>query len=143
METGCTSFEAVPYMHFESGMSSCSAMCFFPAPHNAVVLCSREQRLTRAISLHDNSNVWSISGAMAGAACRPRGILYLKAKDVILVNNTMNSRILVLDPRNGNYIQSMPIPACEEILGLCQYQSNTVMWKYFKETNKYKVSIHR
>ena len=141
MKTGCTSFEVVPYTHLESGMSSCSAMCFLPDPHNAVVLCSREQSLIRAISLHDNSTVWSISGTLAGAACRPRGILYLKAKDVILVNDTTNSRVLVLDPKNGNYIQSMAIPACEEILGLCPYQSGIVMCHYYEEGNTYSVSI--
>ena len=143
MKIGCTSFEEVPYMHLESGISSCAAICFLPAPHYAVVVCSREHCLIRAISLYDNSTVWSITGTLAGAACRPRGILYFKGKDELLVNDKTNNRIVVLDPRNGDCIQTIVLPDCGEILSLCQYQSNIVMWHYLEEGNKYKVSFYR
>ena len=129
-------------MHLESGLSSCAAMCFLPTPHNAVVLCSGEQSLIRAISLHDNSTVWSIIVTLAGEVFRPRGILYLKEKDILLVNDKTINRIVVLNPRTGDCIQTIVLPECGEILSFCQYQSNIVMWHYFEDENRYEVSFY-
>ena len=111
---------------FNSGLGSCGAMCFLPAPYNALVV--RHKYQIKALSTQDGKERW-------GKKYRkflPGSLLFIPEHNVLLVSvekkplsqavNPSNlpntSQIQFLDPAYGTNLHSIKVPNIVSILSM-------------------------
>ena len=112
LELNCTkSGFTGPNGTLQTGMNQwCNGMCYLPSPHRTVVLSMASDSVIRAVSVDHDEFVWKINGEIDGAMCNPWGMVYSNKHDALLICDGDNERVLVLDPRDGSHLQTVPLP---------------------------------
>ena len=73
--------------------------------------------------------LWEVKGIVDGVKCDPHGVIYLPApRDILLVCDGGNTRLLVLDPSTGNHRQSISLPeTMGEVQDLCYHNNDELV----------------
>lgn len=120
---------AGPTRTVDTGLSNCLSMCYV-GPQKTVVLSDGSGGVIRAVSCYSRTDEirWEVKGIVDGKMCDPHGLAYLPHPDVLLVCDGANTRVLVLDPRNGKHRQTIDLPEeMGEIHTMCVVQNDIVM----------------
>ena len=128
-----------PMKTLTTGLRGCSGMCFVPNPIKAVVVSNAPEKMIRAISVERNEIMWEVKGEVDGAVCLPRGMLFYEQRRVVLVCDGSTERVIVLDPINGNHLQSIPLPKMGTILDLGMFEDHLIVLHQGYD-QKYKIS---
>ena len=80
-----------------------SDMCYLPAPYTAIVCCFVKsyfdgETTIRAISKTTNKIVWALK-----KRADVKAVLHVQEDDVIIANDVLSRRLLVLNPGDGSY----------------------------------------
>ena len=93
-----------------------SGPCYVPSPPGFVVVADNSDKpKVRAVdcSLADKGVpfiVWTFSEEVDGKKISPKSVVYSPTKDVIIVGDGVNSRLLVLDRKEGTHAQTIGLP---------------------------------
>ena len=109
-----------PNRKFET---NCSNMYYLPFPYNLLVVGNSLSNIVKAFSLDTNRVVWEFDQEIDGKRPAPSGLLYSAPHDALLVADVTNSRVLVLNPRNGVHVQTRLLPQLGYIYGLFFYDN--------------------
>ena len=103
--------------------TSCFHMCYLPFPHTYLAIYDHESELIKAFSLHTNQEIWQCGQEIDGKITYPEALLCSARHDALLVADGGNGRILVLDPKNGAHVQTIPLAGFGEIWGIWLYDN--------------------
>ena len=100
-----------PNKTIDTGLSNCLSVVYI-CPQRCVVLSDGSGGVVRAVSCDTKKNDirWEVKGIVDGKMCDPQGLVYLTQQDVLLVSDGSNTRVLVLDPRDGKHRQTIDLP---------------------------------
>ena len=134
----------------DTGLSNCIGMCYVDTLKVAV-LSDGSGGVIRAVACEDGPGrrdpragdvLWEVKGIVDGVKCDPHGVIYLPApRDILLVCDGSNTRLLVLDPSTGNHRQSIGIPeTMGEVQDLC-YHNNDELVVLHNADNLFNISF--
>ncbi len=108
-----TTFDALLVRHnLEEATTSVDGLCFLPAPHNAVVVSRTDNGFCRCFTCEPEKieKKWEVKRMVHGKRISPKGLVFSPRHQVLLLADSLNSRILVLDPSSGSHLQTLPVP---------------------------------
>ncbi len=120
----------------ELGAAGC--VYYIPSPTKALVFPNFAAKALHAYRAESGEKVWEVTGEVEGKSVRPHGVTVLPQHHLVLTSDTPHQRLLVLDPRDGSPLQSLPLP---EELGAPQYvepysDDKLVMFSDFGQNHK-------
>ena len=83
-------------------------LCNIPK-YNTIVLSSYNSERLCAVSETTGQIIWRQSGLLDDKICKPAGVVYVPHADRLLMGDYIYKRILVLSPKDGQLIQTLPI----------------------------------
>ena len=93
-----------------------NGLCYVPSPPGFVVVADNSDKpKVRAVNCSPDdkgvpSIVWTFSEEVDGKKISPESVVYSPIKDVIIVGDGVNSRLLVLDRKEGTHAQTIELP---------------------------------
>ena len=112
----------------------CETMCYIPHPINALVLSDAFSSNMVALSVERDVVIWEFPGEkggihhyMKGGVHDRVGLLFHPEHNVLFVADGVRRRVLVLNPNNGDLIQTINLPELGEIWALGLYNNQLVM----------------
>ena len=90
-----------------------SGLCYVPSPPGFLVVADNSDKpKVRAVDSTKGTPfiVWTFSEEVNGKKICPESVVYSPTKDVIIVGDGVNSRLLVLDRNEGTHVQTIELP---------------------------------
>ena len=100
-------------------------MCYVPLHHDMICAASRGE--VRAISCSDGSSKWVVKDAIEFKQINPGVLLYSTLRNLLLISDSTNDRILVLDPSNGTYLVTIEVRDMGTIFDMCLHNDQIAM----------------
>ena len=112
-------------------------MCYVPEPYKTMVLI--EKNVILAISIERDEKIWEVKRDIDGKKLDPKNLLFSPEHQVILVCDDTNRRVLVLHPRDGSHLQTIPFPDMERVWDICMYDDEVILLDNEKSRNVFKL----
>ena len=113
-------------------------MCYASTPKRLLIFSS-PMRIW-AVSCKTNNIMWQVEGKIFGKKICPHGLLFLQECNLVLVSDANNSRILVLDPKDGTCLRALGLTGMGYIAHLCLLGNQVVILHYVMNRSKYNIS---
>ena len=120
LELDCTHpvFSKIKVMNTEMGGNSYYiGLCYVPSPYRYIISTNGEKIVATACDT--NTRVWKIKIGFPIKRFDPHGLLYSQRHHAILVADGNKNRIVVLNPSNGDTLQTLMLPGMGTIVDLC------------------------
>lgn len=124
----------------QSRMWGCVAMCYLPAPYKAVVLTDwNDVKCFSTVACHC---MWALHTFVDKKKINPWGVMFIPKYEALLVCDGENSRILIVNPKNGKLVKHFSFPDMGCILDACMYNDQVAIWhKAPGLVNKFSISF--
>ena len=132
-----------PSKVIKTEMVNCRGLGYIPSPNKFLIL-TREKFLNispgeiYAFSVEENVALWNITGEIENIEIDPRGVLFCPQSNSILVCDGENSRVLVLNPRDGSHLQTISLSDMGEICEMGLYGDQIIL--LHRRNHQYKIS---
>ena len=80
-------------------------MCYVSSPNKRLLIFSAPMRIW-AVSCDKNNILWQAEGKIFGKNICPHSLLFLSESNLVLASDGNNSRVLVLDPKDGSCLRA-------------------------------------
>ena len=114
------------------------SICYLPSV-KCVAASSWQDHVVKAIHRETDEMVWEMKGEVAGVTWQPHGLFYSPKHQSLLVCDTINSRLVVLNPCDGSVLQVIPLPGLELPYQLCLYEGNIIVHNGFSRRTQINV----
>ena len=101
LELDCSSTDFKEVRILSTGLDPHS-LCYV-SPRNLLFVCGYDHKSTKVTRCNDTAKNWAFKKEYDGKMINPRGFVYLRRHDRLLVADGVNSRVLVFNPSNGDY----------------------------------------
>ena len=127
LNTSTVPFKEVERSSIRTGIKSnlYRDLSYVPDPHKIIIVS--DGITVHGISCDSKNIVWTLEDRVDGRKIDPHDLLYLPDRQIVLVADGENRRVLVLDPISGSHRQTVELPGdLGEIKRLC-IQGNQVV----------------
>ena len=114
-------------------------MCYVSSPYRYIVVTNGDKIVSTACDT--NTRVWKVKQGFPLKSIDPHGMLYSQRHHSILVADGKKSRILVLNPSNGDTTQEITLSGMGNIISLCINNNQLVVKHISGIFNKAKMSF--
>ena len=125
---------------FESGLPLSLEICHLPIPKNYLILTNPPDSEITAISALDGSKVWPRRCKVPG---QPRQLLYVAQRDVLLVSDAQNPRLIVLNATDGSLLPTIDLPGGQRVHAMCWCKGLLVTLEWNPNTKRYNLAYYK
>ena len=141
IQLDCTSVPFTVTKKISTGLENYNDVFYIPS-HKAITICHHRVSMLRTISTESKKILWETKGAVDGARWQPSVITHAQKYERLIVND--GGRLIVLDPRDGSHLQTLPLPeTVYSVRDMCLQGEDVIVLLHAEEatnTNKLHVS---
>ena len=142
LQLDCTSVPFTVTKKISTGLENYNDVFYIPS-RKAIAISHHPASLVRVLSTETKEKIWETKGEVDGDTWRPSCMTHALKLQRLIITDLKERRLIVLDPRDGSHLQTVPIPeTVYSVRDMCLQGEDVIVLLHAEEaTNNKKLHV--
>ena len=138
LQLDCTSVPFTVTKKISTGLENYNDVFYIPST-KAIAISHHPASLVRVFSTDTKEKIWETKGEVDGDIWRPSCMTHAQKLQRLIITDLKERRLIVLDPRDGSYLQTLPLPeTVYSVRDMCLQGEDVIVLLHAEEASNNK-----